>query len=127
LSNLEAEVMEEFWSVGEMSVRSVMEALNTGSSSPRAYTTYMTILVRLEAKGVLRRERRGKMDCYSPVFSRAAYQERRAESEIDAIVRDYGEVALTQFARRIASLDPERRQALEHLARSEPDEGDQTP
>jgi len=115
--------MERFWSVGEMSVRAVMEALNTGLPRPRAYTTYMTILVRLEAKGVLSRQRKGKMDCYSPVFSRAAYQELRAESEIDAIVRDYGEVALTQFARRIASLDPGRREALDQLARSEPDEG----
>jgi len=124
LSNLESEVMETFWSIGEMSVRNVMDALNAGLPRPRAYTTYMTILVRLEAKGVLRRQRKGKTDCYSPVFSRTAYQQLRAESEIDAIVRDYGEVALTQFARRIARLDPQRRAALEHLARAEPDESD---
>jgi len=123
LSKLEGEVMEEIWTQGHASVRSVMEAMNDGLPSPRAYTTYMTIMVRLEGNGVVRRRRQGKTDCYSPVFSRAEYHELRAESEIDAIVREYGEVALTQFARRIARLDPERRDALERLAGGERDEG----
>ncbi|MDQ6776962.1 MAG: BlaI/MecI/CopY family transcriptional regulator [Actinomycetota bacterium] len=123
MSKLEAEVMEVVWTLGDASVRSVMEAMNDGAPSPRAYTTFMTIMVRLEAKGVARRRRQGKTDCYSPVFSREEYRELRAESEIDAIVRDYGEVALTQFARRIAGLDPERRVALERLAGGERDEG----
>lgn len=117
--------MEVIWTQGAASVRSVMEAMNDGVPSPRAYTTFMTIMVRLEAKGVVRRRRKGKMDCYSPVFSREEYQEVRAESEIDAIVREYGEVALTQFARRIAGLDPGRRVALERLAGGERDEGRQ--
>lgn len=116
MSQLERQVMEEIWVQGDASVRSVMEAMNDGRSSPRAYTTYMTIMVRLEAKGVVRRERVGKTDSYSPAFSREEYQVRRAESEIDAIVREYGEVAFTQFARRIARLDPGRRDALERLA-----------
>ncbi len=114
--------MEEIWTRGEASVRSVMDALNAGAPAPRAYTTYMTIMVRLEGKGVVRRRRKGKTDCYSPVFSREEYLEVRAESEIDAIVREFGEVALTQFARRIAGLDPERRDALERLAAGERDE-----
>ncbi len=117
--------MEVIRRQGEASVRSVMEAMNDGVSSPRAYTTFMTIMVRLERKGVVRRQRKGKTDCYSPVFSREEYQELRAESEIDAIERKYGEVALTQFARRIAGLDPERRDALERLAGGERDEGGQ--
>lgn len=111
--------MDQIWAQGDASVRSVMEAMNVGVSNPRAYTTYMTIMVRLEAKGVVRRRRKGKTDCYSPVFSPEEYQQVRAESEIDAIVREYGEVALTQFARRIARLDPERRDALERLAGTE--------
>lgn len=115
--------MEEVWTQGDASVRSVMEAMNAGVTGPRAYTTYMTIMVRLEAKGVVRRRRKGKTDWYSPVFSREEYQELRAESEIDAIVREYGERALTQFARRIAGLDPDRREALERLAGAKLDQG----
>lgn len=118
--------MEQIWAQGEASVRSVMEAMNDGAPSPRAYTTYMTIMVRLEGNGVVRRRRKGKTDHYSPVFSREEYEALRAESEIDAIVRQYGEVALTQFARRIADLDPERRAALERLAGEERDEGPKT-
>lgn len=115
--------MEEVRKQGDASVRSVMEAMNTGLADPRAYTTYMTIMVRLEGKGVVRRRRKGKTDWYSPLFSREEYQELRAESEIDAIVREYGEVALTQFARRIARLDPERRDALERVAAGDLDQG----
>ncbi len=115
--------MDVIWTQGDVSVRGVMEAMNDGVPAPRAYTTFMTIMVRLEAKGVARRRRKGKTDCYSPVFSREEYLERRAESEVDAIVREYGEVALTQFARRMAGLDPERRDALERLAGDQRDEG----
>lgn len=120
LSTLEADVMGEIWALGEAPVRTVMSALNQRASRPRAYTTYMTILVRLEAKGVVRRRRDGKTDWYSAVFSREEYLALRAESEVDAIVREFGEVALSQFARRIAGLDPERRHALERLASAEP-------
>lgn len=114
--------MEAIWTQGEASVRSVMEVMNAGVSKPRAYTTYMTILVRLEANGVVRRRREGKSDLYSPVFSREEYVEVRAQSEVDAIVEEFGEVALTQFARRIADVDPQRRAALGRLAAGERDE-----
>ena len=47
LHELESEVMDELWSQGEAPVRAVMEALNKRGRSKRAYTTYMTIMVRL--------------------------------------------------------------------------------
>jgi predicted transcriptional regulator len=109
--------MEELWASGESSVRSVMEALNKGASKPRAYTTYMTIMGRLHKKGLLDRRREGKTDHYSPTHTRDDYMALRARSEVEGLVAQYGDVALSHFAQQMASLDPARRRALQRLAR----------
>jgi predicted transcriptional regulator len=114
---LEAEVMEELWSQGEASVRAVMQALNKRARPARAYTTYMTIMARLHKKDVLERRRDGKTDFYAPKLSRDEYMAARARAQVDELVDEYGDVALTHFARQVASLDPARRRALQRLAR----------
>lgn len=116
LHALEAETMNALWDMGEASVREAMDALNRTAERPRAYTTYMTILARLSAKGLLARRREGKTDFYSPVHSRAEYAELRAAAEVEALVEAYGDVALSHFARHMAGLDPQRRDALEQMA-----------
>jgi predicted transcriptional regulator len=121
LHELEAEVMEQLWrsGPGESSVRAVMEALNARRDRDRAYTTYMTILARLHKKGVLTRRREGKTDYYSPVLDRDEYMARRAGAEVASLVDQYGDVALSHFARQVAQLDPKRRRALERLGRGD--------
>lgn len=112
--------MNALWDMDEASVREVMDALNLNRAAkrPRAYTTYMTILGRLSAKGLLARRREGKTDFYSPLHSRAEYAELRAAAEVEALVDAYGDVALSHFARHMAGLDPQRRDALEQMARA---------
>lgn len=118
LHELEAEVMDEVWSRGECSVRVVMGALNEQAEKPRAYTTYMTIMVRLDRKGLLTRRREGKADYYAPALSREQYAERRSSDEVEALVSQFGDAALVSFARQMADIDPKRRRELERLARS---------
>jgi predicted transcriptional regulator len=117
LHELEAEVMEELWLQGEATVRTVMDALNKRASKERAYTTYMTIMARLHAKGVLDRRREGKTDFYTPRLDRDEFMATRAQAEVEGLVAEYGDVALSHFARQVASLDPARRRALQRLAR----------
>jgi predicted transcriptional regulator len=117
LHELESEVMEELWRSGESSVRTVMEALNDRAEKPRAYTTYMTIMARLHKKGLLSRRREGKTDYYAPAYTRDEYMALRAESEVVALVDQYGDVALSHFAQQMAELDPARRRALQRQAR----------
>jgi predicted transcriptional regulator len=117
LHELEAEVMEQLWSDDESPVRAVMDALNSRTEKDRAYTTYMTIMARLHKKGLLTRRREGKTDYYSPAYSREEYMSLRARSEIEELVAQYGDVALSHFARQVASLDPARRRMLQRLAR----------
>jgi predicted transcriptional regulator len=117
LHELEAEVMEELWRSGERPVRAVMESLNARADKDRAYTTYMTIMARLHKKGLLVRRREGKTDYYAPTHTREQYIAQRAKAEVEGLVEQYGDVALSHFAQQVASLDPARRRALERLAR----------
>ena len=119
LHELESEVMEQLWSSGEASVRSVMEALNARTKADRAYTTYMTVMARLHDKGLLARRRDGKTDYYTPAYERDEYMALRAQSQVEELVAQYGDVALSHFAQQMASLDPARRRALQRLARQD--------
>lgn len=111
--------MEELWRSGESSVRAVMQALNRRTRADRAYTTYMTVMARLHRKGLLARRREGKTDFYAPAYQREEYMALRAGTEVDDLVSQYGDVALSHFARQMASLDPARRRALQRLARKD--------
>jgi predicted transcriptional regulator len=112
----EAEALAVLWQLGEAPVRAVMDELNRAAPAPRAYTTYMTMLGRLHAKGLLAKRREDNTDYYRPVYSRAEYADLRARAEVEAIVDAFGDVALGHFARQMAQLDPERRRELERLA-----------
>ena len=61
--------------------------------------------------------REGKTDIYAPAYTAQAYADLRAQAEVDSLVEQYGEVALSHFARQMARLDPERRRKLQRLAR----------
>lgn len=110
--------MEEVWSQGEATVRDVLTELNRGPKQ-RAYTTVMTIMARLDSKGLLTRERRGKTDLYRPVMSRGEYMDARAQSEVEALVAEFGDVALAHFAEQVGKLDAKRLRELRKLARGE--------
>ena len=116
LPELERLAMEQVWERGEATVREVLDGLNAGRpAAPRAYTTVLTIMQRLEAKGMVERRRRERADVYRAVLEREQYLGRRIDAEVSRLVEDFGELALMQFARRVEALDPERREALRRL------------
>jgi predicted transcriptional regulator len=116
LHELEAEIMGEVWRQGETTVKLVMDALNRKRKPPRAYTTYMTVMRRLNDKGLLDRRRAGRQDSYAPRLTREEYQELRAGAQVDGLVEEFGDVALAHFARSLQGLDPARRRQLRRLA-----------
>ena len=116
LHALESEVMEELWARSEATVREVQEALNARADKVRAYTTLLTVMTRLDGKGLLVRRRAGRLDVYSPALSRDAYLQARAEAEVRALVEDFGDLALAHFARHVDQLDAERLAKLRKLA-----------
>ncbi len=122
LHELEAEIMDHVWSnPGEITVRDVMDALNRRAKPARAYTTYMTVMRRLNDKGILDRKRSGTRDAYAARLTREEYQEQRADAEVRQLVDEFGDVALAHFARSLSGLDPARREALQRLADGDQD------
>lgn len=109
--------MDEVWRLGSATVREVMAPLNERSDRQRAYTTIMTILARLERKGVLERHKDGKGFVYTARTSRDAFREARAQAEVEALVDEFGDAALVSFARTMQRLDARRRDQLRRLAR----------
>jgi predicted transcriptional regulator len=118
LHELEEAVMEEIWARDETCVREVMAALNSRGATVRAYTTYMTIMARLDSKGLLMRRREGKTDFYRAVYTRERYADLRVGAAIDSIVEQFGEVGLAHLARQMAQLEPRHRRSLKRLARA---------
>ena len=117
LHELESEVMDVVWDLpAPMTIRAVMDEVNARSGRERAYTTVMTIMRRLAAKGVLARERAGKAHLYRATCSRREYADTRAGTQVGALVAEYGDVALAHFAAAMAKLDPARREQLARLA-----------
>lgn len=111
--------MNEAWRHEEVTVREVMERLNRRASPPRAYTTYMTVMSRLDVKGLLTRRREGKTDIYRPTFTKEEYRALRAQAEVRDLVKQFGDAALAQFAKQVDELDPKRLSELRRLARGE--------
>jgi predicted transcriptional regulator len=74
LGPLEIAVMEVLWEHGESNVHDVSEKLGR----PLAYTTVMTTLDRLFKKGLLVRRKFDRAFLYSPAFSRAEWDHKRA-------------------------------------------------
>jgi predicted transcriptional regulator len=68
-----------------------------------AYTTVLTILVRLHGKGALERERRGRAYAYRPVSDRAGLVARRMSEALDSsIERD---TVLARFVGDLSDAD----------------------
>lgn len=115
LGPLEAAVMERLWKRGKATVRDVVEDL--GRSRALAYTTVMTIMTRLHAKGLLERDRDGKTYVYRPAFTREQHRERLSRDLVRGLVDEFGEVALAHFAAELDGVDAAHRSALRRLAK----------
>ena len=109
LGELERAAMEVLWETGPATARQVAERL---ADRRLAYTTWLTVLTRLEAKSLLRKHKSGRAHVYAPVASR--------EDHIAELMRSAlgqagdREAALQHFARSVTPAEAEAlRSALE--------------
>jgi predicted transcriptional regulator len=111
MGQLEAQVMDVLWdSGGWMTPGAVHAVLN--DRRPIAYTTVMTVLVRLWKKHRLERERHGRAYAYHPLVSREAFAAARM-SQVLAAASDRSAV----LSRFLDDLDPAERSQLRALLR----------
>lgn len=70
LSPAESRILEQCWSLGACSVREILESLPVDEQV--AYTTVQTLVMRLEAKGALRKVKKiGNAQIYEPAIDRS--------------------------------------------------------
>ena len=114
LGPLETAVMERLWKRRKATVRDVVDDLSPNRSL--AYTTVMTIMTRLHAKGLLTRDRDGKTYVYRPAFSRDEHRAKLSRDLVRGLVDEFGDVALAQFTAELDSVDSAHRAALRRIA-----------
>jgi len=82
LTRLELEIMQYLWSLGEVAVREIQEAIPAAKRP--AYTTVQTILTRLEEKGAIRRTRKiGNAHLFEAVVTKKGMYEKLVDELLD--------------------------------------------
>ncbi|WP_326836433.1 BlaI/MecI/CopY family transcriptional regulator [Amycolatopsis rhabdoformis] len=108
---LEAEVLAVLLRRGQASATQVRESLGDTSL---AYTTVVTILSRLFDKGVLTREKQGRMFAYSPVDDAPGLAARRMSAVLDS---EHNRKSV--LAKFVSTLSPADEHALLQLLQQE--------
>jgi len=93
LGDRELEVMTWLWANGSGTVTEVKEGL----ADPLAYTTVLTILRNLEAKGFLRRQDEGRAHRYFPRVQQKAARRRALRRLIDTLFLGSPEALLSHL------------------------------
>ncbi len=114
LGPLENEVMDFVWKRGPSTVREMVDDL--GRTRDLAYTTVMTVMVRLHAKGLLLRDRNGKTYLYRAAFTQAEHRARVSRDLARGLVSQFGDAALAAFSAELDGVDVQHRAALRKIA-----------
>ena len=114
LGPLESVVMERVWKQGPLTVREVMDEL--GRTRGLAYTTVMTVMVRLHAKGLLARERNGKTYLYRAVSTRDEHRALLSRALARGLVSQFGDAALAALSAELDEVDAPHRAALRRIS-----------
>ena len=89
----ELDVMGVLWQLGSGTVAEVRDAL----SDPLAYTTVLTVLRNLEAKGLVRHEGEGKAYRYFPVGAQTAARRSALARLVDRLFHGSPEALVAQL------------------------------
>jgi BlaI family transcriptional regulator, penicillinase repressor len=119
LGERELDVMTLLWQNGSGTVTEVQQALN----ATLAYTTVLTILRNLEAKGFAYREEEGRAHRYFPKVKQRAAQQRAVRRLIDTLFRGSPEALLTQLVDDHDLSPEELRRIARKLSDAPPDGG----
>lgn len=118
LGDLEAAIMRLMWEAETATVRDIFEQLRS-TGRALAYTTVMTVMSRLAGKDLLSRELTGKTHVYRVAQTEEQFLRAAATKRVQALVDDFGDLAIAQFLATVNELSPERQQQLEKIARGE--------
>ena len=105
LGPLEQRVMARLWRSGPQAVSEVVEALNGSSERQLAYTTVMTILVRLHEKGLVTRQKDGRHYIYTAAVDESSLAAELGRRELNRLLARYGAASVAGFATELGEGD----------------------
>lgn len=110
LGSLEKEIMDIMWSMPSCFIRDVHAMLEARRSI--AYTTVMTVMVRLVQKGMLKRKKCGNTFEYSCACSKQNFIKDKFEQLMNLAMRSLGQDAVATFAEELQKLPEKNKQEL---------------
>jgi predicted transcriptional regulator len=114
LGELEREIMEVLWQKSSsVEGREVFDKVKLKRKV--AYTTVMTVMGRLVEKGLLKRLTYGKGYSYKAVYSKDRFLSRVSKQIISSLVANFGDIAVSHFAKELENIPPHRREKLVKL------------
>ena len=119
LGPLEQRVMARLWQAGPQAVGEVVEALNGSAERQLAYTTVMTILVRLHDKGLVTRRKEGRQYRYTAAVEESSLEAQVGRRELTRLIERYGAASVAGFAAELGEGDLADR--LTQLAQTPPE------
>jgi predicted transcriptional regulator len=117
LGDLQATVMEIFWKRESATVREVVEQLN--KKRALAYTTVLTLVSRLFARGLLSRVPEGRGFRYQAAKSREEFLAELSDELIDRLFADFGALGVARFDERVSKLDDKQKQQLKQATKKQ--------
>lgn len=105
LGPLEQRVMARLWQTGPQAVGEVVEALNGSAERQLAYTTVMTILVRLHEKGLVTRQKDGRQYRYTAAVDESSLEAELGRRELNRLLERYGAASVAGFATELGQGD----------------------
>ncbi|MFZ1721374.1 MAG: BlaI/MecI/CopY family transcriptional regulator [Microgenomates group bacterium] len=102
LGQLEQAIMEIIWQK-PATVHAIQQSL-ISKYKEVAYTTVLTVLSRLQTKGLVSRLKEGRHHVYEPVNNKDSFVRNMVRQTIDQFVSKYGQDAVVAFAHETAKL-----------------------
>lgn len=113
LGELELAVMQSVWRRGDATVRDVHEDL--ANDRGIAYTTVMTVMTRLAAKGLLKKRRDGAAFVYRAPLSADELLRTSVRDLLAGLLHEFARPTISEFVDTVKNESPERIDELKKL------------
>jgi BlaI family transcriptional regulator, penicillinase repressor len=114
MTEAEQAILEHLWDKGRASIRQITDALHADDPGPTRYATVQKQLERMEAKGLVRRDRTLFVHVFEPAVSREDLIGRKLQTVVDNLCGG-SLVPLLSHLTRVRKLSAKERKALRDL------------
>src|SRR5581483_10397314 len=110
MTDAEQAILDHLWSAGRSSIRQITDALHPDDTSPARYATIQKQLDRMEAKGLVKRDRSLFVHLFEPALTRDELIGRKLQTVVDNLCGG-SLVPLLSHLTRVRKLSAKERKA----------------